>query len=445
MPAMPTGAHRPGRGADPDPVRRAGRADHDPVGEDAAGPRARHRGAGRARASTSSPPPTTATAASTSCPRALRRRFNTVVLPLPATAEEEVEIVARRVADLGRALELPEVPGRRRRDPPGGHGLPRAARRASTADGRTTLKSPVGHAVDAEAISVRHQRPRAGRALRRRRAARRATSPPASSARSSRTRSPTGSCGRSTWRRWSGSAPAGATSTGPAARSDDARDVGCRPVAERRRCSASGTTGPGSARSRACAALDRLQPDVRADRGAAEADALVRAGRRRRHGAAGRAARLRRRRRRAGPRSGRSRCSRPSGRRSAGPPRTASPVRFFDLPSSVPLAAWRGGRARPGGRPPPGRRRGRTWTGRRPLSRPRLDPIALLAAAAGYDDPERWWEDVIEHRLDGPSPFAALAEAMAALRADGPARPGEPARRGSVREAHMRPGAPGAR
>ena len=33
---------------------------------------------------------------------ALRRRFNTVVLPLPATEDEEVEIVARRVADLGR-------------------------------------------------------------------------------------------------------------------------------------------------------------------------------------------------------------------------------------------------------------------------------------------------------------------------------------------------------
>ena len=41
---------------------------------------------------------------------ALRRRFNTVVLPLPATEDEEVDIVARRVAELGRALELPDVP-----------------------------------------------------------------------------------------------------------------------------------------------------------------------------------------------------------------------------------------------------------------------------------------------------------------------------------------------
>ena len=41
---------------------------------------------------------------------ALRRRFNTVVLPLPASEEDEVTIVASRVADLSAALELPPVP-----------------------------------------------------------------------------------------------------------------------------------------------------------------------------------------------------------------------------------------------------------------------------------------------------------------------------------------------
>ena len=41
---------------------------------------------------------------------ALRRRFNTVVLPLPADIEEEVAIVERRVAELGAALRLPAVP-----------------------------------------------------------------------------------------------------------------------------------------------------------------------------------------------------------------------------------------------------------------------------------------------------------------------------------------------
>ena len=38
---------------------------------------------------------------------ALRRRFNTVVLPLPASVEQEVEIVQQRVGEMGRALDLP--------------------------------------------------------------------------------------------------------------------------------------------------------------------------------------------------------------------------------------------------------------------------------------------------------------------------------------------------
>src|SRR5213080_3044519 len=38
---------------------------------------------------------------------ALRRRFNTVVLPLPDSAEEEVEIVRLRLDAVGGALELP--------------------------------------------------------------------------------------------------------------------------------------------------------------------------------------------------------------------------------------------------------------------------------------------------------------------------------------------------
>ncbi|MFC9928490.1 DUF5682 family protein [Streptomyces sp. NPDC127190] len=69
----------------------------------------------------------------------------------------------------------------------------------------------------------------------------------------------------------------------------------------------------------------------------------------------------------------------------------------------------------------------------------RVDPLAVLAEAAGYDDPERWWEDVVEHRGPGDrepfAPFAALAEAMEALRERYGAG-GRP--RDLVREAHMR-------
>ena len=84
---------------------------------------------------------------------ALRRRFNTVVLPLPASEDEEVEIVARRVEQLGAALELPEVPAATdeiRRVVT----VFRELRSGSTEDGRTRLKSPTGTLSTAEAISV---------------------------------------------------------------------------------------------------------------------------------------------------------------------------------------------------------------------------------------------------------------------------------------------------
>jgi MoxR-like ATPase len=84
---------------------------------------------------------------------ALRRRFNTVVLPVPATADDEVEIVARRVAQLGRSLDLPEVPAALdeiRRVVT----VFRELRSGLTEDGRTRLKSPTGTLSPAEAISV---------------------------------------------------------------------------------------------------------------------------------------------------------------------------------------------------------------------------------------------------------------------------------------------------
>ena len=84
---------------------------------------------------------------------ALRRRFNTVVLPVPASADEEVEIVARRVAQLGASLDLPPVPTALeeiRRVVT----VFRELRSGLTEDGRTKLKSPTGTLSTAEAISV---------------------------------------------------------------------------------------------------------------------------------------------------------------------------------------------------------------------------------------------------------------------------------------------------
>jgi hypothetical protein len=62
------------------------------------------------------------------------------------------------------------------------------------------------------------------------------------------------------------------------------------------------------------------------------------------------------------------------------------------------------------------------------------DPIGVLATAAGYDDGESWWSDVIEEN-PAPGPvFAGVADAMAALRAE----TGMLSSREAAREAQMR-------
>lgn len=84
---------------------------------------------------------------------ALARRFNTVVLPTPASFDDEVSIVERRVEQLGRALELPaEKPALEeiRRVVT----IFRELRSGATLDNKTKLKSPSGTLSTAEAISV---------------------------------------------------------------------------------------------------------------------------------------------------------------------------------------------------------------------------------------------------------------------------------------------------
>ncbi len=48
----------------------------------------------------------------------------------------------------------------------------------------------------------------------------------------------------------------------------------------------------------------------------------------------------------------------------------------------------------------------------------RRDPLSYLAKAAGYDDGERWWENLVEHRRDGLDIFKAINEAMSVLRTE---------------------------
>ncbi|KAI9134242.1 AAA family ATPase [Acaryochloris sp. CCMEE 5410] len=84
---------------------------------------------------------------------ALKRRFNTVVLPLPDDADSEVKIVQERVKSLKTALDLPvEAPALAeiRRVVT----IFRELRSGKTEDGKTKLKSPSGTLSTAEAISV---------------------------------------------------------------------------------------------------------------------------------------------------------------------------------------------------------------------------------------------------------------------------------------------------
>ncbi|MFI1103205.1 DUF5682 family protein [Streptomyces melanogenes] len=87
-------------------------------------------------------------------------------------------------------------------------------------------------------------------------------------------------------------------------------------------------------------------------------------------------------------------------------------VRFIDLPAAHSLAA---GDEHPEGEPEDDS----GAQDERPALR--IDPIGVLAETAGYDDPEAWWEDVVEHRDGTPGadpygPFTVLGEAMTALR-----------------------------
>ncbi|MCX5603906.1 DUF5682 family protein [Streptomyces phaeochromogenes] len=119
------------------------------------------------------------------------------------------------------------------------------------------------------------------------------------------------------------------------------------------------------------------------------------------------------------------------------------PARFIDLPATHTLAWGREegeeqkqeasekreqqGEGESGGLPS------------EPAEAVRIDPLAVLAETAGYDDAERWWEDVIEHRgaSDGDAfaPFEVLGEAMGALREAFGSGGHE---RDLVREAYMR-------
>jgi MoxR-like ATPase len=84
---------------------------------------------------------------------ALKRRFNTVILPVPDSIEEEMDIVKRRVETFGKTMEMPA-------EPPALAEIRRIVtifrelRAGVTMDGKTKIKTPSGTLSTAEAISV---------------------------------------------------------------------------------------------------------------------------------------------------------------------------------------------------------------------------------------------------------------------------------------------------
>lgn len=84
---------------------------------------------------------------------ALQRRFNVVILPLPATIDKEIDIVQMRVNSMSKVLELPA-------EPPALEEIRRVVtifrelRSGVTEDGKSKVKSPTGTLSTAEAISA---------------------------------------------------------------------------------------------------------------------------------------------------------------------------------------------------------------------------------------------------------------------------------------------------
>lgn len=84
---------------------------------------------------------------------ALKRRFNTVILPVPDTIEEEVKIVETRVKEMNTRLVMPEEVSLLT-EIQRVVMIFRELRNGSTQDGRTKIKTPSATMSPAEAISV---------------------------------------------------------------------------------------------------------------------------------------------------------------------------------------------------------------------------------------------------------------------------------------------------
>ena len=407
MRAMADGRDRAGRGADAHPVGRAGRADHDPLREDAArspssAPRCR-----RAKGFNVIATANNRDRGVNELSSALRRRFNTVRAAAAGrrpTRRSRSSRAARRGAR-PRARAARRCAGGRRGDPPRRDDLPRAARRHDRRRPDQAQGAERRRCRTAEAISVMTNGLVAGRALRRRRGARRR---PGRRHRRRRREGP-GARPRRVARVPRDGRRGARRLDGPLPRLP-------RAAASRRRSRVFGIRhhGPGSARAVAAPRSTSSSPTSCCIEGPPEAE------------------RDRRTRRRSG--------MRPAGRRCS----PTTPDRPEREPSFWPFAAfspeWQalalGAAPRPPGAVHRPARRGTRWpTGR---GRPARDAVRSTRWPSwprrrATSDPERWWEDVVEHRRRATSSRRSPRRWPRSARAR--ARPsGHEARR----EAHMR-------
>lgn len=84
---------------------------------------------------------------------ALKRRFNVVVLPLPDDMDEEVQIITKRVSEMGKSLDLP-VPKNIHDEVSKVVTMFRELRGGETLDGKAKIKTSTGNLSTAEAIAV---------------------------------------------------------------------------------------------------------------------------------------------------------------------------------------------------------------------------------------------------------------------------------------------------
>lgn len=112
------------------------------------------------------------------------------------------------------------------------------------------------------------------------------------------------------------------------------------------------------------------------------------------------------------------------------------PVRFMDLPMGIQFAQQKARQeeaaAAPDSSTDESLQNGALTEGESPFLN--SNPTAWLARVAGFDDEEKWWEQMFENRSDDKPVFDAVEEAMSALRQEFP----RDTTREAQREAFMR-------